>query len=107
MTLTRKITQAFSIMMVGVVLEYSGFVSGAGTQSDSAILGLNIALLDGTALFLVFSFFSSFRFVLDSKNHATLIKEVERLKAGGELSHADREVKSIVESLNGWKHHQT
>ena len=107
MTLTRKITQAFSIMMVGVVLEFSGFVSGAGTQSDNAILGLNIALLGGTALFLVFGFFSSFRFVLDSKNHATLIKEVERLKAGGELSHADREVKSIVESLTGWKHHQT
>ncbi len=107
MTLTRKVTQAFSILLVGVVLEYSGFVSGADTQSASAIAGLQVALLGGTALFLVFGFVSSFRFGLDRQNHAALVEEVERLKAGGDLADAHSEAKSIIESLTGWKHEQT
>ncbi len=107
MTLTRKITQAFSIMLVGVLLEYSGFQSGADTQSASAITGLQVALLGGTAVFLIFGFINSFRFGLDHKKHKTLVGEIERLKAGGNLADAHVEAKSIIESLTGWKHEHT
>lgn len=104
MTLTRKITQAFSIMLVGVVLEYSGFMSGADVQSDSAIAGLKFALLGGTALFLIFGFFNSFRFSLDKENHEVLVNEVDRLKAGGNLADADDNTKEVIENLTGWTH---
>jgi len=107
MTLTRKITQAFSIMLVGIVLEYSGFISGADTQPASAITGLQVALLGGTALFLLFGFISSYRFGLDMKSHQVLVNEVERLKQGGDISQANAETKTVIENLTGWAHEQT
>lgn len=107
MTLTRKITQAFSIMLVGVVLEYSGFISGSEVQSASAISGLQFALLGGTALFLIFGFISSFRFGLDQKNHEVLVTEINRLKEGGNLAEADKSAKLVIEDLTGWSHDKT
>lgn len=38
MVLTRKSTVALAIMLIGVVLEESGFVKGGGTQPASALL---------------------------------------------------------------------
>jgi len=107
MTFTRKVTQAFSILLVGVILDYSGFVSGADIQTDGALTGLKVALLLGTALFLLFGFISSYRFGLDKKAHQTLVEEVERLKEGGELHHASDHVKEVIEDLTGWGHAET
>ena len=107
MTLTRKITQAFSIMLVGVVLDFSGFASGADVQSDGALTGLKVALLGGTALFLIFGFVSSYRFGLDKNSHAALVVEIGRLKSGGDLASASGDVKKIVEKLTGWSHEKT
>lgn len=107
MTLTRKITQAFSIMLVGVILDYSGFESGASVQSESALIGLKVALLAGTALFLCFGFVSSFRFGLDKEAHCMLVNEVDRLKAGGKMEDVPSDTKKVVESLTGWPYEQT
>ena len=104
MTFMRKATQGAAIMLVGVLLQVSGFESGSEIQSPAAIDGLRLAFLLITALFLVFGFLNSFRFNLDKTSHGRIVEEIARLKAGGELEDVDGEARKTIEQLTGWNH---
>lgn len=102
MVLTRKSTVALAIMLIGVVLEESGFVKGGGSQPISALHAIIGLMIFATAALLAISFYTTFRFKLTQKTHKILIKEVARRKLGGECEDCDEETRAVIKSLTGF-----
>ncbi|MCP1630506.1 oligogalacturonide transporter [Citrobacter amalonaticus] len=102
MVLTRKSTVALAIMLIGVVLEESGFVKGGGSQPVSALHAIIGLMIFATAALLAVSFYTTFRFKLTQKTHKILIKEVARRKLGGKCEDCDEETRAVIKSLTGF-----
>jgi oligogalacturonide transporter len=103
MTFVRKMSQAAAVILVGQVMQASGFVSKASVQSPEAIMAIVGVLGAGTLAMLIFGVLVSTRFRLDPETHAILLSEIEHLRAGGTVpsSPANRHV---VEDLSGWSY---
>jgi oligogalacturonide transporter len=101
MTFVRKTMQAGAVMLVGLMLQAGGFVSGSKSQSPEAINTILWVLGAGTLAVLTFGFFVSLRFKLNRETHEVLMSEIERFKTqpGTEPSATSR---AIVEDLSGW-----
>jgi oligogalacturonide transporter len=101
MTFTRKTTQAVAVMAVGLILELGGFMSGAKTQSPTALMTIVILLAAGPILLLVGGMVISLKFKLDKNTHAVLMREIARFK-NGEAEPPTAADRKIVEDLTGW-----
>lgn len=102
MVLTRKSTVALAIMLIGVVLEESGFVKGGGSQPIGALHAIIGLMIFATTALLAISFYTTFRFKLTQKTHKILIKEVARRKLGGKCEDCDEETRAVIKSLTGF-----
>ena len=105
MTFVRKMSQAAAVILVGQVMQASGFVSKASVQSPTAIAAIVGVLGLGTIAMLVFGALVSTRFRLTPATHAVLLDEIERLRAGGTRP-ASPDTGRIVEDLSGWRYDQ-
>ncbi|MDR7341960.1 oligogalacturonide transporter [Pantoea alhagi] len=83
MTLTRKASQAGAVMLVGIVLQLSGFVSGQANQSDSVQHTILLILSVGTLCVLAIGFFISLRFRLNLQTHSVLREETQKMRQAG------------------------
>ena len=103
MTFVRKMSQALAVILVGQVMQASGFVSKAATQSPQAI-GAIVAMLGlGTLAVLAFGVFVAARFRLDPHTHAVLLDEIEHFRRGARNpTHPDHA--RVVEDLSGWRY---
>lgn len=106
MVLTRKSTVALAIMLIGVVLEESGFVKGGGAQPASALHAIIGLMIFATAGLLAVSFYVTYRFKLTQKTHSVLIKEVARRKLGGNAEDCDEETREVIRALTGYAYNQ-
>ncbi|WEM44678.1 MFS transporter (plasmid) [Photobacterium sp. DA100] len=107
MTLGRKICQATAMLIASIGLQYLGFESGAEVQTLDTINGIYwLFLLAPTALALL-ALYGAVRFKLNKENHAVLVAEVNRLKAGGSKEEVPAEAKQVVEMLTGWEYEYT
>jgi oligogalacturonide transporter len=104
MVLTRKSTVAIAIMLIGVVLEENGFVKGQGEQPIQALHAIVGLMIFATAALLAISFYMTFKFKLTRESHKTLIKEVARLKLGGNLEDCDMETRKVIKDLTGYEY---
>lgn len=102
MTFTRKSTTALATFLVGVILQESGFVASATTQSTTAINGIVGILFFGTVGLVGISLVISFKFKLSKKTHSIMINEINRLKNNGSMEQADDETRSVLKALTGW-----
>jgi oligogalacturonide transporter len=102
MVLTRKSTVALAIMLIGIVLEESGFVKGGGTQPASALHAIIGLMVFATAALLAVSFYITYRFKLTQKTHSLLVKEVARRKLGGNSEDCDQETREVILALTGY-----
>ena len=105
MTFVRKMSQAAALIAVGQILQASGFVTGAASQSPQTIHAIVAVMIGGTLVLLAFGFYVSLRFRLDPANHAVLMDEIERLRAG-EREPSNPQAKAVVEDLSGWRYDQ-
>jgi oligogalacturonide transporter len=103
MTFTRKTMQAAAVMLVGLLLQAGGFVSGAKTQSPEAIQTILGVMGIGTVALLAFGFVVSLRFRLNRATHAVLMDEITRFKKQPHTVPTP-ENRAIVEDLSGWKY---
>jgi len=106
MTLTRKASQAGAVMLVGIVLQLSGFVSGQSMQTPGVkhtILGV---LCLGTLVVLCIGFYISLRFKLNLKTHRVLQEEIHKMRAANQPVPQDLtpEARATVEMLAGMKY---
>lgn len=85
MTLTRKASQAGAVMLVGIVMQFSGFVSGQSTQVPGVSHTILMILSIGTVLVLSLGFLVSLRFKLNISTHSVLREETMKMRASGRL----------------------
>jgi oligogalacturonide transporter len=106
MTFAGKITRSVIVFAMGWVLGQFGFLSGQATQPDTAINAiLGIFTLGVIGLGLGGIYYTT-QMKLDRRNHAILLEEIARIKAGGRIADAPAEARAVAEELTGWKYEQ-
>jgi len=86
MTLTRKASQAGAVMLVGIVMQMSGFVSGQTSQVPGVSHTILMILSVGTVLVLSIGFLVSLRFRLNLATHSVLREETAKMRSAGRLT---------------------
>lgn len=103
MTLTRKASQAGAVMLVGIMLQLAGFVSGQPSQPPAVGHTLLAILSLGTLAVLACGFIISLRFRLDLHTHGVLRAETLKMRAAGRVvpESMTPRAREIVEALTG------
>ena len=103
MTLTRKASQAGAIMLVGIVMQFSGFVSGQATQPPAVSHTILMILSFGTVAVLICGFLISLLFKLNLQTHSVLREETAKMRAAGRAvpEAITPEARATVELLAG------
>ena len=102
MVLLRKSTVAVAIMIVGLILEECGFVKGTAVQPESALNAIVALMVAGAGGLLLISFLITYKFNLTRETHKVLLKEVARLKLGGNLEDCPVEAQAVIKDLTGY-----
>ncbi|MCP1207634.1 MFS transporter [Pantoea sp. B550] len=103
MTLTRKASQAGAVMLVGIVLQLSGFVSGQATQLPGVSHTILAILSIGTVAVLACGFIVSLRFKLNLQTHTVLRQETLKMREADRIvpESITPEARGVVETLAG------
>jgi oligogalacturonide transporter len=103
MTLTRKASQAGAVMLVGIVMQLSGFVSGQTTQPPAVSHTILMILSFGTVAVLACGFLVSLRFRLNLQTHSVLREETAKMRVAGRPvpEETTPEARATVEMLAG------
>ena len=103
MTLTRKASQAGAGMLVGIVMQLSGFVSGQSAQPAAVSHTILLILSCGTLIVLAMGFLVSLRFKLNLQTHSTLREETAKMRESGQpvLEGLSAKGRATVEMLSG------
>ena len=81
----------------GIFVGVNTLFSRAATGIEAFAIGLGLAAFG-------YGWLAAMRLKLNKENHKKVCLEVQRLKEGGKKEEVDPEVKSIVESLTGYKY---
>lgn len=101
MTFGRKSTVALATMATGFILDMSGFVEGAHSQTDAVQQAIALILLFGTGTLVLIALLTALTFKLNKKSHQVIVDEINRLKAGGKKEDATEATKYVVKQLTG------
>lgn len=103
MTLTRKASQAGAVMLVGIVMQLSGFVSGQATQPPAVSHTILMILSFGTVGVLACGFLISLRFKLNLQTHSVLREETAKMRLANRAVPEDitPQARATVEMLAG------
>ncbi|MFD1672654.1 MFS transporter [Agrilactobacillus yilanensis] len=105
MTFVRKSTVAVATMVVGVILDASGYVKGAQNllhepkSAQEAIVGV---LVFGAGGLILCALLVALTFKLNKKTHDVVSEEITRLQNGGSKADVDPKTREVVEELTGW-----
>ncbi|WJV63263.1 MFS transporter [Pectobacteriaceae bacterium CE70] len=106
MTFAGKMIRSVIVFVMGWTLSQFGFVSGQSTQPESAVLAIiGVFSLGVTGLAIIAIYYTT-QMKLDRKNHAILLEEIARIKAGGAIADIPAEARVVAEELTGWKYEQ-
>ncbi|KFD08741.1 rhamnogalacturonide transporter, partial [Kluyvera ascorbata ATCC 33433] len=103
MTLTRKASQAGAVMLVGIIMQLSGFVSGQKTQPAEVSHTILMILSMGTIIVLALGFLVSLRFKLNLTTHGVLREETAKMREAGHVvpESVAPQARATVEMLAG------
>lgn len=103
MTLTRKASQAGAVMLVGIVMQLSGFVSGQSVQPAAVSHTILMILSFGTLAVLACGFLISLRFKLNLQTHSVLREETAKMRIANRAVPEDitPQARATVELLAG------
>jgi oligogalacturonide transporter len=105
MTFIRKATQAAAVALVGLLMDWGGFVPKAATQSHGAVLTLVVVMGLGTWAMLGFGVTISARFRLSRATHGVLMAEIEHLRSG-DARPAAKTARPWSRTCPGWRYDQ-
>lgn len=106
MTFAGKITRSVIVFAMGWVLGEFGFKSGQAAQPEMAVNAIVGIFTLGVIGLAIGAIVYSMQMKLDRKNHAVLLKEIARVKAGGALEDVPPEARAVAENLTGWPYEQ-
>jgi len=98
-TLIRKISQAAAIFLIGIILEFLGYIPNI-TQDDSTLLGIKILFAVVPVLLIFVALYYSNNYKLTEDNYIILKNEIKRRKSKSNIS-ADIKTVKICEELTG------
>lgn len=103
MTLTRKASQAGAVMLVGILLHLSGFISGKAVQSEAVTHTIMLILSGGTLCTLALGFIISLRFKLNLHTHRVLREETLKMRQADRIvpEQLSPQARGTVEMLTG------
>ncbi|MCW2475038.1 MFS transporter [Candidatus Symbiopectobacterium sp. NZEC151] len=101
MTFSRKTTVAIATFIVGLLLQWGGFMKGSQAQPQEAIQTIAGLMFIGTVSLLLIALWQALTFRLNKSTHKVFVDEVERLKANGRKQDVTPETRRIVEDLTG------
>lgn len=107
MTFVRKSTVALATMVVGFILDASGYVKGAGAvtqQPESAKQAIVGILVFGAGGLIFTALLIAMTFKLNKKTHQVVANELDRLRAGGRKEDVAPATRKVVEDLTGWNY---
>ena len=81
-------------------------MSGQATQPESAVHAIVGIFTLGVIGLGLGGVYYTYQMKLDRKNHAILLTEIARIKAGGRIADAPAEARAVAEELTGWKYEQ-
>lgn len=102
-TFVRKFTSGFSIFIIGVALQGFGYVeslSGAGTQSATALLGVRVLFCFVPIMLTIVTMLLAKRYTLTIENHKKVRMAIDYKKTQG-MPIADKEVIAACEKVAG------
>lgn len=105
MTFVRKSTVAVATVIVGIVLDESGYVKGAKNllhEPESAQHAIVGVLVFGAGGLVLCALLVALTFKLNKETHDVVANEIDRLKAGGSKEDVTPETRKVVEELTGW-----
>lgn len=101
MTFSRKTTVAIATFIVGLLLQWGGFIKGSQAQPQEAIQTIAGLMFIGTTSLLLIALWQALTFHLNKTTHKVFVDELERLKANGRKQDVSPEARRIVEDLTG------
>lgn len=104
MTMAGKLIRASIVFILGVVLSWFGFKTGAKTQPEPAVHAIVGVLLFGVCGLAILGIISSFMMKLDEKKHKVILAELDRIHAGGKMEDVDPSTRKICEQLTGFSY---
>ena len=103
-TLFSRAATGIEAFAIGLGLAAFGYTKGTTEQSEFTQFGIMLIAVVVPLVFLGIGWLAAMRLKLNKENHKKVCLEVQRLKEGGKKEDVDPEVKSIVESLTGYKY---
>ena len=73
-------------------------------QKERTLFGVKLAFIFLPLIMLITGIITALNFKVTPENHNIVLKELERLKAGGKKEDADPETKAVCEMLIGSKY---
>lgn len=101
-TLIRKIAQAVTLFLIGVLLDVIGYVPNV-SQKSSTILGLKLIFAVGPIIFIVIALYFATKYKMTEDKYETLKNEVDRRKNNMGASEDINTIK-VCEELTGIKY---
>lgn len=105
MTFVRKSTVAVATVLVGIILDASGYKPGTQylmhepASAKFAIVAVLVLLTGGM---IVCALLVTLTFKLDRDSHDLIVAEIKRLQNGGKKADVDPKTKEVCEELTGW-----
>lgn len=96
MTFMRKAAQAAAVMLIGLVLEWNGFIAAAKVQSDQTQTAILTLQFGAIALLLTIGWLIAGRFRLDRATYATVLALIERQRTGTIAPLSDDEAATVT-----------
>lgn len=106
MTFAGKMTRSVVVFCMGWTLSQFGFISGQATQPTTAVNAIVGVFSIGVIGLALGGIYYTTQMKLDRKNHAVLLEEIARIKAGGKIADVPAHARAIAEELTGWKYEQ-
>lgn len=107
MTFVRKSTVAVATVVVGIILDESGYIKGTShllNEPMSAKNAIVSILVFGAGGLIFLALIESLTFKLNKKTHLIITDEINRLKSGGRKDDVDDKTRRTVEELTGWNY---
>lgn len=106
MTFCGKLVRAFIVFMLGMILEYFGFVSGNATQPQAAIYAIVGSFAVGIIGLALIGMAFTYKMKLDRETHHIILEEIDRVNQGGALADVTPKTREVVEALTGFKYEE-
>ena len=103
MTFIRKVMQSAAIFFATQILNLAGLVPRTMDQPASVVVTVVTIVAVGPLVILLFGYFVSLRFHLNSVTHGVLMQEIDRFKRG-DGSEPPPGHRAIIEDLTGWRY---